>query len=150
MNGVDTLALNFGLSQRFRFAQVMVAITGLMGVLWCPASVFWKFSAIFLLMLSAWRIDRLTAHPDRSGMIRLCIDGTARLRTASGYNARVLLKANNWTSRWLCVLALYEVDHNRHHYCVICASDNFNDQYRRLLVLLRMGSPDAGLQKATW
>jgi len=94
--------------------------------------------------------DFLVARKSQSGSISLLPDGTAHLMTLAGRKADARLKENNWITRWFCVLALFEPDRDRRYYCVICASENRPDEYRRLLKFLNMRTSTDDLQKAAW
>lgn len=43
-----------------------------------------------------------------------------------------------WISRWFCVFRLEDRDTGKGILCLVCASENHPDDYRRLLVWLRM------------
>ena len=150
VTGADSLELKFGNSPWLRAVHSLVSASGVLAVLISPANAVWKASAIVLLLLVALAIHFRSSKINGRGTICLQQDGTAELLTPDGHKARVVLHANGWATRWLCVLRLYESEKHRHHYCVICASENPPDPYRRLLVNLRMRSSDANIRRAIW
>ena len=150
MTGAESLELKFGNSPWLRAVHSLGSASGVLAVLISPANAVWKASAIVLLLLVALTIHFRSSNKNGYGTICLQQDGTAQLFTRDGQKARVVLPANGWVTRWLCVLRLYESEKHRHHYCVICASENQPDPYRRLLVNLRMRSSDANIRKAFW
>jgi hypothetical protein len=148
--GADSLELKFGNSPWLRAVHSLVSASGVLAVLISPANAVWKASAIGLLLLVALAIHFRSSNMNGRGTICLQQDGTAQLLTPDGHKASAVLHANGWATRWLCVLRLYESAKHRHHYCVICASENPPDPYRRLLVNLRMRSSDATVRRTIW
>ena len=47
----------------------------------------------------------------------------------------------SWSSRWISVLPLRELQNGRTRYGIFSASDNHPDEYRRLLLWLRLRGP---------
>lgn len=150
MTAVDTLRLNFGFSPWLRALQWFVALLGAMAVLLTPAGWIWKCSILFILVIAASVAYAGTLKPGRCGQVMLFQDGIAQIFFSDGKVADVLLKENAWISRRLCVLALIEPDSRRQYHCVICASENATDQFRRLLKFLKMRTSAASIQKVTW
>jgi len=147
---VDALELNFGFSPWLRAFQWFVALLGAMAILLTPAGWIWKCAILFVLVIFATVAYTGTLRPARCGRVTLFHDGIAQILISDGKVADVLLKENAWLCRWLCVLAMFEPDSGRHYYCVICASENSSDEYRRLLKFLNMRTSAASIQKVTW
>jgi hypothetical protein len=74
-----------------------------------------------------------------TGEVRLFTDGTASLLSRTqefpGTQAE-----GGWVSRWLCVIPIIDLHSGRRLHCVICASENKADDYRRLLAWLRLSA----------
>jgi hypothetical protein len=117
---------------------------------WVVATV----AAILLLTLSTpwhWKLATWAAlsfvygfllrhntqrHPPSRLLMRL--DGTLLLLNAGVELDGVVEGA--WVSRWLCVIHWTATGDNRRQHSLVCASDNTPDDFRRLLVLLRLGT----------
>jgi len=130
-------------------AHLFVAALGAVAILLTPAASGWKICALLALVCSAFTAHVLSVRKSQSGLISLAPDGAAQVESYEGKQSEARLKENNWMSRWFCVLAMFEPDSNRRYYCVICASENTPDEYRRLLKFLNMRTSEAHLQKAT-
>jgi hypothetical protein len=146
----DFLEIRFGTSRWLKVAQMLLASLGLLAILSTPANWIWKLGSIFLLILVSFFVHAWSAHESRSGVIHLFPDGTALLRTVSGQEIDAVQDPHGWVSRWFCVLTLCAADTGRKHHCVICASENYPNEYRCLLKLLRMRAPAAETQRMIW
>jgi hypothetical protein len=134
----DFLEIRFGISRWLKMAQAAGVSLGLLAILLTPANWKWKLGSILLLLLLAFVIQARSVHDSRFGTIRLFADGTALLRMVCGRKIKAVQGPHGWTSRWFSVLVLLEPDGVRKRHCVICASENRPDDYRQLLVQLRM------------
>ena len=150
MARADFLDIRFGTSRWLQVAQLFLAALGLLALLIAPANWTWKLGAIVLLIMVSFFVHAWSVHQDRSGVIHLVPDGAALIHTASGQEVHAVLAPHNWVSRWICVLSLNEVENLAKRHCVICASENHPDEYRRLLKLLRMRTPPAAAQRMIW
>jgi len=146
----EYLEVRFGISYWLRAAQTALASLGVLAILASPANWKWKFVSVLLLTLFAAWVHLRSSHSGRSGTIRLFKDGTALLRIASMPHLNAVQGPNGWVCHWFCILTLKEADNGRKHHCVICASDNHPDEYRRLLKFLRMHSSPAEVQGMIW
>ena len=146
----DFLEIRFGTSRWMQVAQLLLASLGLLAILITPANWTWKLGGMVLLILVSFFVHAWSAHQSRSGVIHLYPDGTALLRTASGQEINAVQGPHGWVSRWICVLTLYQADNSAKHHCVICASENYPDEYRRILKFLRMRTPPAAAQRMIW
>jgi len=146
----DFLNIRFGTSRWLQVAQLLLASLGLLAILITPANWAWKLGSIVLLLLVSFFVHAWPVHQGRSGVIHLDPDGAALIRTASGHEINAVLGSHGWVSRWICVLSLYQPDNYAKHHCVICASENHPDEYRRLLKFLRMRTPPAVAQRMIW
>ncbi len=148
MAAVRTLDLNFGLSNRFLVLQIGVAALGAAAILASPASWAWKSGLLFVLLISAIALHMVSAGPGQSGAICLQPEGDGRMRCRDGREIDVIFSTSAWVTRWLCVLTVFERDPYRQYHCVICASENDANQYRRLLGYLRLRVSSATVHKA--
>ncbi len=146
----DFLEIRFGTSRWLKAAQILLALLGILAILASPANWIWKLGSILLLILVSVSVHTWSAHRGRSGAIHLYPDGTAFLHTASGQEINAIQGPHGWISRWLCVVTLFDDDSRAKHHCVICASENHPDEYRRLLKFLRMRTAPAGTQRMIW
>jgi len=142
----EYLELRFGISYWMQAAQTVLALLGVLAILAAPANWKWKLVSVLLLAISAVWVHFRSVHSGRSGTIRLFNDGTALLTIASKAPVNAVQGPNGWVSRWFSILTLREADSGRKHHCVVCASDNHPDEYRRLLKFLRMHSSPADVQ----
>jgi hypothetical protein len=145
---VDSLTLRFGLSSGLRVIQFVAASLGAVAIMAAPAALGWKFGAWSALVFVTLWAQAASTRKSHSGSLELLQDGTMHMRFHDGKKSLALLKENAWAIRWFSVLTLFEQDSGRHYHCVVCASENAPNQYRRLLQYLNMRIPTANLQKA--
>ncbi|MBT8047909.1 MAG: hypothetical protein HKN57_02850 [Xanthomonadales bacterium] len=138
MPGPDPIRLCFGMSRRLKFAHVLIALAGLLAILQSPAGWPWQAGSLLLLGCAVGGLYAWFAWRPQRGVMLLLPDGTAEIQWLKGSSRRVALDTRAWATRWFCVLPLLEAENGRHHHCVVCASENRPDAYRRLLVTLRM------------
>ena len=146
----DFLDVHFGASRSFKAAQALLASLGLVAILASPADWKWKLGSMVLLLLLALWVHSKSGNGQQAGTIRLFEDGTALLSTTSRRHVNAFQAPHGWVSRWFSVLVLLEADGDRKHFCLVCASDNHPDEYRRLLKFLRMHSPAEEVQRMIW
>ena len=146
----DCLDVRFGVSRRLQLAFLLLVSMGLLAILITAASWAWKLGSILLLILASISVHAWSVHQSRAGTIHLLADGGALLRTVSGQEIDAVHGRHSWVSRWFCVVTLYVVDDNTKHHCVICASENFPDEYRRLMKLLRMRTAPDEAHRMIW
>jgi len=146
----DCLDVRFGISRRLQLAFLLLASLGLLAILITAASWTWKLGSILLLIPASISVHAWSVNQSRAGVIHLLLDGTALLRTVSGQEINAVQGPHSWVSRWICVLTLSAVDNNTKHCCVICASENYPDKYRRLLKLLRMRTAPEDADRMIW
>jgi hypothetical protein len=146
----DFVEVRFGHSYWLKVAQTLVASLGLLAILVTPANWKWKISGTLLLVLAACLVHARSEHKSRSGAIRLFADGRALLWMDSRPEINAAQGRHGWVSRWFSILTLQEAGNGRKHFCVICASENHPDEYRRLLKFLRMHTPPTEVQRMIW
>ena len=120
--------------------QLLVAIAAA-NLLFLSTTVSW--TAFSLLALVAVNIGglRYMARRQNTGTLLVREDGTMRIRQGADEHSGTLLPSA-WVSRWLCVLQWKPMDTHSARACLVCSWANPFDDYRRLLVRLRLG-PEA-------
>jgi hypothetical protein len=144
------LQLRFGESRRLAAAHYLVTFLALCAILSAPAQLSWKLilTALLLVMHFSGRIS--ANRPAQNGDLHLFHDGAVYLKTADGQEAQAFTGKHGWASRWLSVLPLIEEGNGRRRYCVVCASKNTDDEYRRLLVWMRMNGQGSDTGRLVW
>ena len=129
-----------------RLAHQLVTALALLAIISSSAPWAWKAVCATLLLLVHAFGSRSTLKHHSPGLIRLYPDGTAS-RFVGDVEARSGQCASGWVSRWFSVVALKTPGSKRLSYCLVCASENHPDDYRRMLQYLRMRSTrdDPGL-----
>lgn len=150
VTGRDPVILRFGPGCWLSVVHVSITLAGAAAVLLSPAGWHWKTGTLLILVwVSAW-LYWLSTRPGQRGTLRLLPDGTAEIRPERGGAVIGTLEGNAWASRWLCVVSLRDRESRKLHYCVVSASANPRDAYRRFLVILRMGSFPTIAQTNSW
>jgi hypothetical protein len=114
-----------------RFALVLVAA---LNILFCAISPGWKMALMVALALV------LLICPSGIGSrIEWCMrsDGTLASDGKSEYSFRVV-ERSAWLSRWVSVFRIRDMNSGKVRTCVVPATLNHQDDYRRMLVFLRM------------
>lgn len=144
------LQLRYGESRRLAAAHYLVTLLALFAVLSAPAQLSWKLllTALLLVMHFSSRIN--ANRPAQNGDLRLFHDGAVYLKSADGQEAQAFAGKHGWASRWVSVLSLIDEDNGRRRYCAVCASKNTDDEYRRLLVWMRMNGQGSDPARLVW
>jgi hypothetical protein len=137
MRAVDSIELRTGCRNLMVLAQCLMALLSLAAILVAPMG--WAGKALMLSLLACgWGRGLWAAsHSDAEGRLRVFGDGLA-LWQAGDTEIQAELQGWGWISRWLSVVALHEVVSGRVRYCLVCARRNHDDDYRRLLVRMRL------------
>jgi hypothetical protein len=146
----SNLILRFGTSRLLKALPLAISVIGVIAILISPAGWAWKISVLAALAGTIICVNVQSRGHYESGTIALFSDGTARLKSADSQQLRANLLENAWTSQWFCVVALIEPESSRHYYCVVCASENVSDEYRRLLRFLHMRTSSPEIHKVNW
>ena len=123
-----------------RLSHLAASLLAATAVLISPAGLAAK-----LLMLGALPVVHFTTArrarraAEYAPRIRLFEDGGASILTRSGA-IPASLRGGAWSSRWFSVIRLTRLDGQGRLDCIICRSANSDDAYRRLRVMLRLGS----------
>jgi hypothetical protein len=138
MAASELLELHCGESAGFRLARVAVIGFGLMVILVAQTEWAWKMLLAATLVGSQIVLGKRAARQSVEGLIRLRRDGTAVLFGDDGSVCHAVQLTGRWITRWMSLLPLRETGSRRRRYCLVCASCNSPDSYRRLLVWSRL------------
>lgn len=116
--------------------QWLLLLFAALGLLFSPSTWPWIVFAISVLLavhLAGLTYLRRVQPP---GILQLHTDGGFRLQSgAQKFDGELLRSA--WVSRYLCVVRWKPLSEPSRP-CLVCASENHQDDYRRLLVHLRL------------
>jgi hypothetical protein len=143
------LELHAGCARWLRCSHVCVSLLGLAGILGSGARPAWTAAAVVALVLVHFATARRMNGHDLSGRLRLFADGSGAF-VIGGSVVAVLQHGGGWLSRWFCVVPLERLSDGRRIDAVVCRSLNAPDDYRRLLVRLRMHEAHAPGHELTW
>jgi hypothetical protein len=146
----SSLILQFGSGRLLKALPLALSLIGVIAILISPTGWAWKIAVLAALAGTIICVGVQCRGQYQSGTMALFSDGTARLKSADSQQLRANLLENAWTSQWFCVVALIEPDSSRHYYCVVCASENVSDEYRRLLRFLHMRTSSPEIHKVNW
>lgn len=133
------LELRFGVAPWLRSAQRLAFLLAVLALGLSPAAWPWRIAALAALAI-AWRFEERRAMlRDQAGRLALHLDGRLRLDRDDAEQHGLAMGAA-WVSRWFCVLRWVDNEEGRTHTCLVCASENHPDDYRRLLTCLRLGA----------
>jgi hypothetical protein len=137
----DTLELKFGEGRWLQTGHGAVTLLAFASILFTPSHTAWKIVALSLLVL----VHAVSAAPAKQranrGVLRLWRDGSARIQASDGRETGAQCSPRGWSSQWFSVLVVKEHDSKRTRRCVVCASENVPDDYRRLRVWMRLSRP---------
>jgi hypothetical protein len=141
----ERIELHTGAAPWLWQAQTLLFVAA--AVLLLTASTPWLWKSMSLLALLAVHVLALRhtrrAHPRCT--LLLHPDGTLRLRYGND-EIDGCIADGAWLSPWLSVLRWTTGD-GRRRSSLVCASENRRDEYRRLLVFLRLrGNPVRGIR----
>lgn len=131
------LELRCGATRQLLYLQQAAALIATVNLLFVPAPAPWvigSISALLFVNLGGLVYMRRMQSP---GMLLLRDDDTVLLKQGrSEYRGNLLPSA--WVSRWLCVLRWKPLE-GPSRPCLVCCGANRFDDYRRLMVRLRLG-----------
>ena len=132
----DRIELRSGAAPWLYQAQTLAFAAAAILLLTATTPWLWKTAALAVLLLVHFHALGHTRrlHPTRKLVLRLdhslrLYEGNSETDGTTGEGA--------WISRWLCVLRWTAGDGSR-RISLVCASENHVDDYRRLLVFLRL------------
>jgi hypothetical protein len=135
--GGPVIDLRAGHARWVRHGHAGVSLLGLAGILGSGAPPAWTTAAVAALALVHCAAARRMRDPGLHGRLRLFADGTAVFVTGGG-EVSALQLGGGWSSRWFCAVPLHRLADGRRITAIVCRSLNAPDDYRRLLVRLRM------------
>jgi hypothetical protein len=145
----DTIELHAGSSKGFRAGYQAVGVLALVAILSSSAEPMWVMMALCALGTVHLASNRMLRRSSEQKRLVLRADGRAIVYSMDGI---VLARrcVGGWVSRWCSVVTLEELLSGRRLRCLICRSRNSRDDYRRLLVNLRMETALAADRTDTW
>lgn len=150
MNRVDVLVLRYGSGGWLRLLTGTLAVAGAGAIFLSPANLSWKFCILAVLLVTSVTVYAADRKQGNSGCLALSADGSVESCCAGGYSSQWILHQNAWNSRWLCVLSLADPAGGRPTRCIVCASENRPDEYRRLRKYLNMRHPSPAGASIVW
>jgi hypothetical protein len=145
--GGPVIDLRVGCARWLRRGHAGVSLLGLAGILGSGARPAWTAAAVVALALVHFATARSMRGPGSHGRLRLFADGTAIFVTG-GREVNALQRDGGWSSRWFSAVPLGRLDDGRRMTAIVCRSLNAPDDYRRLLIRLRLReqlAPSRGL-----
>ena len=131
------LELRCGATRQLLHLQQAAAIIASVNLLLVPAPPSWMIGSIAALQLVNLGGFVYMRRMQAPGTLLLRDDDTVLLKQGRSEHRGNLLPSA-WVSRWLCVLRWKPLE-GRSRPCLVCRGANRFDDYRRLLVRLRLG-----------
>ena len=143
------IELNTGPSSGLRFARQALGLLGLYALATSTAEPRWV--AVTICALVAAYLVSGRYPPDSRTCERLVLrgDGSAIMRTPQGV-VHAQQHGGGWSSRLCSVVVLRDVLSGRRVRCLVCSSENLPDDYRRLLVRMRIAGSQAWDRQERW
>lgn len=148
-DGVPAIELYVGYARWLRWGHAGVSLLGLAGILGSGARPAWMAAAVAALALVHLAYARRMSGPGSHGRLRLFADGTVVFGD-SGKAVSARQRRGGWMSRWVCAIPLERLTDGRRRTVIVCRSLNPPDDYRRLLVRLRLQDPPAPFSGLGW
>ena len=120
---------------RLQFVLVLLAAVAIAGT---PTPPGWRAGALLALVIFTLLERRWSAGRQPGGTLCLRLDGTV-LHRAAGLETTGMTVGAAWASSRFCVVHWTPLDSTHRRHSLVCASLNREDDYRRLLVFLRLG-----------
>jgi hypothetical protein len=132
--------LRVGESGSLRSARIVLCLLALLQLLAADTPTTWKLISITALLLCfvliSWKIRKL-AH---FRLLRLQDDGMVTLVRQDGKEIPGVLEGGPWVSAWVSVLPVASFDRWPRHQLLVCRSKNRPDDYRHMMMFLRLGA----------
>ena len=138
----DHIELVCGKAAWLAHLETVGAIVSAVLLLFSPAPLPFRLSAIAALSVFMLAERRFSAPRQAFGTLHLRLDGTVRHRGADT-TTEGMLTGSGWFSRHLCVVGWRPLDGGWRRHSLVCASSNRTNDYRRLLVWMRLGALDS-------
>lgn len=136
----ERIELMDGPARWLESGQLMVVLVAGFFILTAATPWYWKAAVATLLFPYAFVLHRSARRSKRNRLL-LRLDGSLRL-FCSGGEVEGLLDGGAWVSRWISVLHWTDLEDGSRRHSLVCAAANRADDYRRLMVWLRMGVGD--------
>jgi len=135
---VERLDLVCGATPRLFRLQWVLFVIAAVCLLASASSWPWTAAALSALVAVHLSARACLASKQPHGRLVLRDDGNLELERNGASTPGTLLQ-RAWISRWLCVITWENLETGTRHPCLVCASRNTADEFRRLLVRLRLG-----------
>jgi hypothetical protein len=145
----EAIELHAGGSPGLNACQQAVSVLALVALIWSRAELMWIMMSLLALGAAHRASDRVTRRKADHFRLVLHENGNATMHSVHG-TAPARLCAGGWVTRWCSVVSLEELLSGRRLHCLICRSRNSSDDYRRLLVILRMDAAHTPHRGVTW
>lgn len=140
----DHVELRSGSGPWLDHLQLLITIAAAISLLLLATPWPWKFSALAALSGAYGLAVRHNKRRHSPCTLLLQMDGTLRQKQPGIELDGVIEGA--WVSRWLCVIHWTATGDRSQRHSLVCVSNNRPEDFRRLLVLLRLGpKPSAGV-----
>jgi len=143
------IELQTGPSRGLRLAELLLGVLALCALLASPADAQWVALACLLLVVTFLALARFPRKGYGAGSLMLFTDGRASIRTGRGI-VHGWRCHGSWSSRLCSVLVLQELPGGRRMRFLVCRAANGADDYRRLLVYLRVAHPEGNHRVERW
>jgi hypothetical protein len=145
----DTIQLHAGSSPGLRACQQAVSALAVTALLWSRTEPMWIMIALCAFGVAHGAMRRISRRSPEIVRLVLRADGNAIVHSANGA-VPARLCAGGWVSRWCSLVSLEELLSGRRVQCLVCRSRNGPDDYRRLLVYLRMDAAQTLDRAGSW
>ena len=140
MSAAERLVLRTGPGPLLEAGHLALAVLAAVALLSAPTAWAWRLPALVLLALTYLVTRRRMKRQCPDFRLFLFSDGTALAEDSECKENTLNWPAGHaWASRQLCMLPVNECANADIIHCVILASRNNADDYRRLLSWLRLG-----------
>ncbi len=149
MTRPDAIVLRVGSSRWLRVCHGLVGLLALALILSSGTGLGWMLLSLGALAAVHGGVVGTMRGPAATTELILHADGSAVLRR-DGDLVNAQSCPGGWVSRWCCIVTLRELVSARRVHCLVCRSRNTPDDYRRLLVTLRLARDDAVDRGVIW
>lgn len=133
----DRVQLRSGVCLWLSQLQRLVAFVATLLLLTLSTPWHWKLGTLLALSVVFASVVRHNARHHPHGRLMMRMDGTL-LQERGDVEMHGMVEGA-WVSRWLCVIHWATAEDNRQRHSLVCASNNRPEDFRRMLVLLRLG-----------
>lgn len=139
----DRIELLEGPARWLESLRVLLSLVACFFILTASTPWLWKSGAIAALLLFSGSAFHRSARRNVRKMLLLRLDGSLRL-DRGGKVVEGRLGGGAWVSRWVCVFHWTDLESGSRNHSLVCAVDNRPEDYRRLMVWLRLGVGEQG------